>query len=193
MGCAISWIGVHTTDPLAVQTAFGLHGTGEFVTTPGGESPVCGVMMPQGWYIIEANDCVFASSHEAVMKRLSITADVVTCAVEEHQMFSMAEAWCGGKMAWHVWHDASYRGVWHLEVEGQPPGQFSQIRAQCEEDQRKDQRDEWAADHLFEVPVMLAVSITGYEYCGDLPEQLGERPFEVLAPLANRPWWQRLF
>ena len=114
-------------------------------------------------------------------------------------MVSAAAGWKDGQRVWSVTHDAQ-RDVEHLQAEGELPAAFAGIREQlCSEQQTAGGRKA-DVDFIFDVPVKLAQTLTGYRHDADIPGA-GADPFEVLtetpassASGAGRPsFLKRLF
>ena len=81
----------------------------------------------------------------------------------------------------------------HLATDGEPPTPFSAIRDRCIAGQRAAGGADATVDYIFEVPVELVMSFTGYRYDQDIPE-LGDQPFEVLESTEpeKKSWSKRL-
>jgi hypothetical protein len=95
MGFSFSSLAVKAGSREAVLAVLGLHGTGVREEIP--ESDLTGAYLPSGWYLVVANNGDSAVVDNATLKRLSGTAEVVTCFVEEHVMCSAASMWVGGE------------------------------------------------------------------------------------------------
>src|SRR5690606_30732375 len=88
-----------------------------------------------GWVAVVSNDLEFVTP--AKLRRLSLGGMAIGCMEEEHVMFSGARCFVDGRETWAVIHE-SEKGVHHLHVEGQPPPQFSRIRATALRKQQAD-------------------------------------------------------
>jgi hypothetical protein len=77
------------------------------------------------------------------------------------------------------------RGSESLEVEGEPPPVFSAIRERLTGEQAK----RGDADYIFEIPVEVAKSLTGFQHDEDI-ENAAAEPFEVLVAAKTKRWWQ---
>src|SRR5437867_3174852 len=122
MGASVSWLAVRGGTREAVLAALGLRGTGSFEEIP--ESALTGAALPSGWYIVVSNREYPAFMEDKTLARLSSTAEVVTCFVEEHVMCSFASQWRGSRMLWSVIHTADTGGIEHLETKGELPPFF---------------------------------------------------------------------
>jgi hypothetical protein len=181
MGFSISWLAIRGKDPASVCNELALRGTGEHEEIP--ESPLLGAELPSGWYLVFANHCGFADTQP--LAKLSSDAEIVTCSVEEHVMYSGASCWKHGKRMWSITHD-SQQGIEHLEAEGQLPPVFAPIRDQMTA--RQADRDD--ADYIFDVPVEVAKSLTGFRHDKDI-EGAPDKPFERLEKLnREKRWWE---
>jgi hypothetical protein len=185
MGFSLSWLAVKGMSPQAVHDELAFRPTGKREEIP--ESDFSAVEMPSGWYLI-VSDHTEQVCPDTVLQRLSSSGrELVTCFVEEHVMVSRATGWREGRMMWSVTHDAQ-KGLKHLEVQGEPPPQFTAIRDELSA------RDTPNVDYLFDVPVETARSVVGYRHDGDVPGLSGE-VFEVLESTApKRPsFFKKLF
>ena len=191
MGFSLSWAAVRGGTPQSVQAVLGLQGTGAHEESP--ESPITGAELPGGWYMVASNRDGLRLTEDAVLGRLSGVGEVVTCFVEEHVMCSMAAGWRDGRRVWSVRHDAQSDPE-HLEVEGDLPAAFVAIRDRLRAEQAADGGREADVDHLFDIPVELARSMTGYRHDEDVPG-MPAAAFEVLvhaaSPHGKRPWWKK--
>ena len=174
MGYVISWLAVRGKTAEEVRRQLGLHPTGEREEIP--DSPITGVEMSGGWYLVFANDFSYAKDSDPA--RLSSGAEVVTFAVEEHVMYCEASGWTDGHKTWTVIHDAQ-QGLYHLETSGDLPKTFGEIRERLMSVQKAAGKRA-DVDHISDIPVELAVSLTGYRYDQALPVEMGEAPYEVL-------------
>ncbi|MFI5458361.1 MAG: hypothetical protein ACHRXM_23270 [Isosphaerales bacterium] len=191
MGYSLSWLAVKGRSAAAVRNELGIHGNGRHEEFP--ESDVVGAELPGGWYLVVANRIPVRD--DAVLRRLSCGCELVTCFVEEHAMVSYAARWTDGTRVWSVAHDAQQDRE-HLETEGDLPADFGSIRDRLRSDQEAAGGRKAGVDYIFDVPVQLAESLTGYRHDQDIPG-LGDRPFEVLVAASVKPerssLWKRLF
>ena len=192
MSYALSWVAVRTDSPQAVQDALELRDTGEREDLP--ESEIAGAVLPGGWYMVVSNRDKLKLESEEVLGRLSRIGEIVMCRVEEHVMYSSAACWRDGRRVWTVCHKGD-REMEHLEVKGEPPGSFGAIRDRMRSQQAAEGGDKAEVDYIFEIPVELALSLTGYRHDIEIPA-LGKNAFEVLVTTKTTPertWWRRLF
>jgi hypothetical protein len=174
-----------------VLDAVGLRATGRYEEIP--ESNITGAVLPSGWFVIIGNrgDPTFA--HEASLLQLSRDFDVLTWFVEEHVMCSSAGSWRGGREVWSVQHSAD-QGINNLEVKGELPPNFASIRDGLRARQQNAGGEKADVDYIFDIPVELIQSITGYRHDKVIPE-LREVRFEILArnkETPQRSWIRRL-
>lgn len=191
MGFSLSWAVVETKPKEVVQSELKLQGTGAFEEIP--ESPYVGASLPKGGYLVVADHEDRLVTPE-ILEMLSSGAVVTACMVEEHVMVSTASRWQNGKMLWSITHDAG-RGIQHLDSQGDLPPEFPTIRDRLQSEQAAAGGDKAGVDHLFDVPIELAYSLTGFRHDHDI-EGAGEAPFEVLSSLATpekKSWIKRLF
>ena len=107
----------------AIHTEFGVTPTETFEEFP--ESPVCGAVMPGGGYLLYINDQI--DPGERGFQRLSLSAKLISCCVNETVMSSDASCWVNGIKLWTVVHDSQH-GQDHLKSEGELPEEFQQVR-----------------------------------------------------------------
>lgn len=194
MGYSISWLAVKGATPQAVHEALALRGTGMREEIP--ESDITGAMLPGGWYMVASNRDGLRLTQDAVLERMSRIGDAVMCFVEEHVMCSFAACWRNGQRVWSVYHDAQ-SGIERLDVEGEPPADFAAICDRLRAAQTAAGGKKAEVDYIFDIPVKLARSMTGYTHDQDIPGGAGDA-FEVLVSTdagmksPRRSWWRRL-
>lgn len=155
-----------------VLAELGFCRTGEFEEIP--ESLMTGAGLPSGWYVVIVNRFDFIDGVR--LDRLSIGAEVVTCAVEDHVMISAASGWSNGQRQWWIRHEAE-RNVRHLETVGALPPDFAAIRDRLGRKQDTAGRAP-VVDYIHAVPIELAKALTGFRH-DDCPDD-GIARFERL-------------
>ena len=192
MGFSMSWAAVRGGTPQAVHDALALRGTGTREEIP--ESDTTGAELPGGWYMVASNRDGLRLSEDAVLGRLSRVGEVVMCFVEEHVMCSFAACWRDGRRVWSVYHDAQ-SGMESLDIQGEPPAAFIAIRDRLHAQQAAAGGKKAGVDYIFDIPVELAHSLTGYRHDHDIPG-MPKDAFEVLVSTSTTPerrsWWRRL-
>lgn len=196
MGYNLSWVAVKGGDSDTVHRTLNVSPAGgreEFQ-----ESPIVGAALPSGWYLVIVDGSDDCDVHDQeILAILSSGGEAISCAVLEGTMFSMASHWRAGVQTWSVMHNAS-QGVYSLDIEGELPPEFSAIHDNAKSAQDADGGKTADVDHLFDVPIELAKSITGFRYDEDIGGA-GEFPFVVLetqtttAQLKKRSILERLF
>jgi hypothetical protein len=79
-------------------------------------------------------------------------------------MASAAYGYRRGRRQWEVVHDSSY-GRDDVAITGRPPPQLAEIHRRLADRNEKQDPDAWPrVDYLFDVPVELAASETGYRH-----------------------------
>lgn len=184
MGFSFTSVAVRGVTPDAVLATMGLLGTNTFEGIP--ESNITGASLPSGWYLVTANRGLFPTfAEDPTLKRLSQTAEVVTCFVEEHVMCSAASLWADGREVWSVMHAAD-QNIEHLQTKGSLPPMFAAISERLRAEQAAAGGKKAKVDHIFDIPVEMVAQLTGYRHDRVMPE-LGDRAFEVLATTAATP------
>lgn len=192
MGYAISWIAIKGLDKAETYKRLDMKPTGEIgdVTEFNGAHA-----LPGGWTLIMLDRMGHPLVQAQELEELSAHADVIACNIEEHVGFSSAEAWKDGACLWRIAHDAGSGDVSHLEVEGGPPVKFSLIDQKYRRRQ-KAEGEEPQVDHMFEIPLAFAASITGFKHDEtdiddfELLEWEGRPMVKSWKPKQLKPWWQ---
>jgi hypothetical protein len=107
-------------------------------------------------------------------ERLSRDCSLLACVIEEHEMMSAAAFWQNGARLWEVAHKAE-RSLYDLRTEGTLPPQFGTIDLLHRARQFRDSATD--VDYLFDVPLVLAASITSFKHDESRP---GDEDFEEL-------------
>lgn len=184
MGFSLEWMAVKGGTRESVLDALGLRGTGEREEIP--EAELTGAALPAGWYLLVANHSRLPLMDSKVLAGVSVDAEVVSCFVEEHVMCSCVQGWQRGREVWSVMHMADTGGIDHLETKGELPPAFAPIRDQQRAKQQAAGGAKAGVDYIFDIPVELACTLTGYRHDQDIPG-LDDTPFEVLATTEATP------
>ena len=88
-------------------------------------------------------------------------------------MYSAVHGAEDGIELWSVIHDAQ-QSLHHLSVSGDPPEEFLAIKGRLFGEQEKEDAGSAEVDFVFDIPIELAASITGFRH--DLWEIDGNRP-----------------
>jgi hypothetical protein len=182
MGYSQSWLAVKGKARASVLEALGLRGTGAREEIA--ESPIVGAELPNGWFLVVGDRSGHRLMRDPSVQRLSAGCEVVTGDVEEHVMVSVATGWKEGRRVWSVTHDAQ-RDREHLQTEGELPAVFTSIRDRLRSEQQAAGGRDADVDYIFDVPVELAQTLTGYRHDADIPGT-GPEPFEVLVETSSR-------
>jgi hypothetical protein len=184
MGYSLTWLAARGRTPEEVRTALGLRLTDQREEFP--ESPFSAITMPGGWYVVVANEFDESFADEPVLARLSDgSSEIVTCFVEEHVMASEACEWKAGKKLWRVSHQSD-QGIFHLAAGGQLPATFEKLLGEARSQQEKAGGQAVNVDHLFDVPVEIAKSRTGFRHDEGDHGHAEKKPFEILMPIEDR-------
>ncbi|WP_372898865.1 hypothetical protein [Stieleria sp.] len=177
MGYSTSWIAV-TLPQAEARSRFSVRPTGrrsEFA-----EFTLSDAVLPNGWYLIVANRCDWAALQD--LHRLSTGGELVTAYVEEHVMVSGSSQWRDGGTVWDVEHNSELAAD-HLAESGVLPDGYRKLADELLEKQKT--IDD--CDYIFDIPLVAAKLVTGYQHDEDGPWTEGE-PFEILESV--RPWWR---
>jgi hypothetical protein len=177
MGFAISWIAFKEKTVTQVAETLGLAPSGELEEVP--ESLFSGVQLNTGWYVVFINEYGHRFVSERSLGRASEHSDVVAANVEEHVMFSSAEGWKSGKLAWKVSHNPEL-GLCHLEEQGEHPLHDLEIKQRLLASQQHEDQGEHQIDFVFDIPLELAEAIVGFKH-----DKVMQERFEVLKPASS--------
>lgn len=161
MGFAATWCAVREQHAEEVLEDLGLKATETKEESP--RSLVAAAKLDTGWRVIwyNAYECPFLGSEN--LARISRSADVVVCRIEEHVMASSAEGWFAGQRKWWIAHDGQ-DGPKGLASGGALPESFASIRRELEEAQRAEGGEKADVDYLFEIPLRVAEEIVGFKH-----------------------------
>ncbi len=200
MGYSQTYLAVLGKSREAILSDLALRPTGERQDFP--EGAVVATLLPSGWFLVVAD----YNGQELISEAagpLSAGCEVVSGVAEEHVMVSEAAGWRNGQRLWRVIHDTQ-RKEGHLEAEGELPPAFEEIRDRLVALQHPNDGSRANCDYIFDIPVDLVLSLTGYRYDKETPG-LAEGAFEVLeanpgaapksAPKApaQKSFFQRIF
>ena len=187
MGFALSWFAVKGAEKTSVLSRLGLSESTEADSVP--DADIVGAQLHGGWYLILANQCDYVA--RLPLSDLSASAVLVTCAVEEHVMYSVASQWADGRRLWQVTHDSA-RGLTDLLAEGVPPDPFSALRTEALAQLEAEGGADSAVDFVFDVPVDLAKASTGFRHDQNPPSD-DEACFITLLRPPKRSFLASLF
>jgi hypothetical protein len=159
MGFRVLLIAVKGKEPEAINREYGVVPTGEHEEIP--ESPVTGVMLPNGSYLLYINDRIEPDNR--VFAQLSKNASLIACYAHETVMNSYASAWVNRVETWSVLHDAQV-GITHLRITGEPPAQLKSIQERL----LAAQAVSGGVDYVFDIPIELFTSLGGIRYDRDI-------------------------
>ncbi|MBI3411283.1 MAG: hypothetical protein HY040_23360 [Planctomycetes bacterium] len=172
MGFRVLLVAVSGKDPATIHDELGVIATDQFEEIA--ESPVVGVSLSNGSYLLYINDEALIVPDDVVFARLSMNARLIACYTNETCMESMTTSWENGRINWSVHHDAQ-QGIEHLETNGRLPSPFFPIRDRL----LAQQHGSKDTDYVFDIPVELAKVIGGFRHDCDIEGAEG-KPFQVL-------------
>lgn len=188
MGFSLSWLAVKGKSTATVLAELQLRPTGEDGIE--GDSAFVGAAADDGWYLIVAAGAEHRMLSADVAGPLSRGCDVLTCTVEEHVMFSQASGWRDGGRLWTVTHRGE-DGPVGIEETGELPAGYPAIRDALMAKQVAAGGAEADVDFLFDIPVVLVQTFSGYKH--DEVNPAGEPRFEVLESEGVEPPKRSLF
>jgi hypothetical protein len=182
MGYSLSWIALRGGDIENALRLLKLERTGTRIDNiPARDHGLLSIA--GGWTLIFGE-----APEDAELAALSADGEIVYVSVEDHVMVSSASAWAKGRRLWAVSHDCD-EGSEHLDVQGEPPPVFAEIKARAlQENLSQDEDDDLRADFVYDVPVDTAAALTGFRHDRELPSGA---TVELLHS-TEKPWWRRL-
>jgi hypothetical protein len=190
MGYSLSWLAFRNLPSEIGLARLGLMPTGR--KTKEAEAEISGGQMSNGWFLVIAPGCNNPLISETSLRSLSEGSSVVACSIEEHVMFSSSECWEDRVRIWTLKHDAN-QSIRHLDIDGIPPSEYDRLRKEAQEQQDDEETGRGEVDFFFDVPLLLAKTITGFKHDDDIPE-LRSDSLEVYRLNSSsghpRRWWQ---
>lgn len=127
------------------------------------DAEVSGATLSTGWYVVVVGSEMFDFFMDFSLEELSRSHDLAILDVEEHVMYFNLAYWADGARQWNLAHDGQ-EGVYHLEAEGELPGDFDALKAEYVGKQDEAGGEDAGVDYLSEVPLELARRVTGFRY-----------------------------
>jgi hypothetical protein len=178
MGYSISWFAVRQENAGRFIENLQLTATEEFEEIP--ESLISTAKLDTGWQILWYSEasCPFLQKRD--LQRLSSDIDIIAVEVEEHVMFSSSELWAKGECKWHISHEGENGPQSGVKTEGELPGCFAEIKTEMEECQKREDADKPEVDYIFDIPLLISKSITGFKHDEDC-KHLTDNQFAILS------------
>lgn len=171
MGLSCSWVAVEGGNKDEILTKLNLVETGQ-QADPGGRnpgSPLCYFEWPSDWFIVVSEDFEWVS-RERVFELSEFGLTLGYNMLENVEAgFSTALAAEKGVVLWRVAHNGKTKKI---EVSGNPPEEYIDIRDQIVREQ--EEKDD--ANYLLDIPTELAKAVTGYRLDDE------DTPFHGLRP-----------
>lgn len=192
MGFSLSWIAVHSDKHDAIFDALAISPTtqeDEFF-----EAKLSGSPLTDGWFLLAGQGCENYLVQQETLTKLSAIGPTIACSVEEHVMFSSAQYWRLGALEWYVSHDGQ-KGRYNLEMNGALPNSFEYLKTRTIENQDREGGEEAEVDLLFDLPLLLALDLTGFKHDQECDVLAQPNPVVFLekgrtALSGKRPWWK---
>jgi len=161
VGFKISWLGFSGKSRDEVLATLHLTDTG--VWDEANESPISVTSVPNGWTVVWFDRFDHPFAEDASLRLFSRGCTVVAVHVHEGIMFSGTELYRDGVPVWSVTHNAQ-EGMYDLQTEGTLPGALAEIRARLTDEQDREGGVDAGVDCIFDVPVELAMTLSGYRH-----------------------------
>jgi hypothetical protein len=193
MGVSFCWVGVEAKTADEVYAKLGVSETG--ASGDCYDFPISGLMLPGSWFLLTAKGCDHAILSSRVLSKISAGGSAIACSIEEHVMYQSAAMWRDGREIWSVKHRGGDYGVLDLVVSGAPTEPFEELRTYYFSEQMAAGGASADVDHIAEIPLELARSITGFKHDAINPDiddrfrELRGQPGGLLAEAA-RPRWK---
>jgi hypothetical protein len=190
MGFAISWCAVPEAAADGFLQRIGLADTGETEEVP--DSLIGVARLDTGWRLLWCNEYDCPVLGEAQRQEHSRHHDLLYCLVEEHCMASSSEFWSHGSRKWWISHEG-INGPKGLDFSGELPNDFQSIRSEMEAAQEKEGGDKADVDYIFEIPLQVAKSITGFKHDEVCPHIVGNEFKIMRSECQQGGFFSRLF
>jgi len=106
-------------------------------------------------------------------------------------MASSAEFWSGGSRTWWISHEG-IDGPKGLDFSGAVPNNFPQVKSEMEAKQKQENGEKSQVDYLFEIPLLVAKSITGFKHDEVCLHVVGNE-FKIMKKSEQAGFFSRLF
>jgi len=114
-----------------------------------------------GWYLIVGDGRDHRLIQEPVLTRLSEGCEVLTCTVEERNLYSAATGWKNGRRLWSVCYEGEDQpGV--VAAEGDLPVTYVLIHRDYTARSQAEDAGDLLLDPLFEIPIELVRNAVAY-------------------------------
>lgn len=170
-----SWLAVKGKTADAVCADLGLT-AGMAVTRPR-RFALEGAASDAGWYLIVGDGRDHRLIQSPELMRLSAGCAVVTCTVEERNLYSAATGWRDGRRLWSVSYDGEEQPG-KVVAEGDLPTAFEFILRDYTVKSQAEDAGDLLLDPLFEIPVEVVKHAIGYR--PDEPSPAFEGRFTLL-------------
>lgn len=161
MGFSISWVAFHDLPLAKAALVFGLALTGE--TDEVFDFAYNGAVVDKNWSFVIFDDVNMDLVDEKRMASLSTGRDVVVVHNIDTVMLQWAEQWRDGHEVWSIRH-TSADGARNLEVTGNLPSCFDEIRRARFADQDREDAGAAEIDFIADIPLQVAECMTGFRH-----------------------------
>jgi len=188
MGMAVNWCAVRNEDTQRLLEHLGLAPTDTVEAWP--EAAIALGHFIGGWTVLWCNVDASRLLREKAVRALAGDCDVLVCRIEEHVMAASAEYWSQGRRLWWIAHNGE-EGPIGLETQGELPADALSIRGQLQQRQDDEGGIDADTDYLFEIPLEIAASMTGFKHDDDRATPVdGWRVVEAVPAYGG--FWSRL-
>lgn len=156
---ARSWLAVRGKPADAICAHLGLK-VGMAVTRPR-RFALEGAGSDAGWYLIVGDGRDHRLIQNPVLTRLSAACEVLTCTVDERNLYAAAAGWQNGQRLWTVTYDGEDQPG-EVGAEGDLPTTFGFIRQDYTARSQAEDAGDLLLDPLFEIPIEIVRNTIGY-------------------------------
>jgi len=183
MGISLAWVAVEALPAEEAISRLSLARTAKNCAYP--FKGIASHDLPNAWFLIVAGGCDHRILNSESMSALSKGCRAVSCAIEEHVGFALAELWENGIRIWHTQHQGDEDNE-NISSEGQLPRRFFELLATVEPEDSQNLDGHFHID----IPLILAKEVTGFRY-DEINPEIDNTPFEELIDLrVKRSWWK---
>jgi hypothetical protein len=184
---ARSWLAIKGKSPEAVHGELRLRPS----TLSGDDAltfQIVGANSDAGWYLIVARGRDHRLIQDAAVQPLSNGCEVVTCTVQEAEIYSAAAGWRNGRREWSLSYDGANDGAEVVAV-GELPFVYPAIRDRFIAEAQAEDAGDALVDPVFEIAVETVHNLIGYKPYDKSAAFNGR--FVILEGI-DTPWLKRL-
>jgi hypothetical protein len=188
MGRSLSWLVIESPDADGIAAELDVKRMGKSGAISDFRLSICS--LADGRVLVVSNNCDEPLFSGKRLAKLSARGPLVCASMEEHVMSSTCSEWANGRKTWGVSHD-SEKDRLHLAVTGKPPHNFAALKQASFDEQAREDANEAAVDHIFDLPLQCARAQTGLDVENDFG--LAANSFQKLDVGRLKRYWRATF